>query len=117
MNTKLCRFLSLAILLWTAGAARAATTYHVATTGQDTNPGTLALPWRTIQKACDTAGPGDTVDVHGGTYNERVTVNVSGSATGGFVTVQNFPGETPIVDGTGLTVPSTDTGLFLLVNR
>src|SRR3954465_8431169 len=48
----------------------------------DANPGTEAQPWRTIQKAANTAVAGDTCLVKAGTYPERVTVNRSGSATG-----------------------------------
>src|SRR2546422_7972760 len=77
--------------------------YYVATTGNDTNPGTnTTAPWRTIQKAANTLTPGDTVLVRGGVYNELVTVNVSGSAAGGRVVCQNLPGESPIIDRTGL---------------
>ncbi len=64
------------------------TTSYVSITGNDTNPGTLAAPWRTIQKAANVAAPGTTVLVQPGTYNEKVTVNVSGSAAAGFVTFQ-----------------------------
>lgn len=96
-----------------AGAA----TYYVATGGLDTNPGTETQPWRTIQKAANTLGPGDTVLVRGGVYAERVTVNVSGSASGGPVTFTGYPGETPIVDATGVTPPTSDTALFLLIGR
>ena len=46
----------------------AAETFHVAPTGSDTAPGTLAAPWRTVQHAADVVGPGDTVTVHAGTY-------------------------------------------------
>src|ERR1043165_3720865 len=95
----------------------AAVTYHVATSGNDTNSGSLAAPWRTIQKAANTLATGDTVLVRSGVYGERVTVNVSGSAAGGFVTFQNYPGELPILDGTSLTVPATDNGMFLLTGR
>jgi hypothetical protein len=89
-------------------------TYYVATNGADSNPGTLAAPWLTIQNAANTLAPGDTVLVRGGVYNERVTMNVSGSSTNNPITFQNYPGETPIVDGTGLAVPSADyaAGLF-----
>ncbi|NBV23715.1 MAG: DUF1565 domain-containing protein [Proteobacteria bacterium] len=66
--------------------AAAQTTNYVAITGDDANPGTLAAPWRTIQMAANTVGPGTTVLVQPGTYNEKVTVNVSGSAAGGFIT-------------------------------
>ena len=45
----------------------------------DSNPGTEALPWRTIQKAANTVSPGDTVYVKTGIYDERVTINRDGS--------------------------------------
>jgi len=35
--------------------------YHVATTGDDANPGTAALPFKTIQHAADIVNPGDGV--------------------------------------------------------
>jgi len=59
---------------------------------------------------------GDTVYVRTGTYG-KVSVNVSGSAAGGFVTFCNYPGESPVVDATGFTPPAGDTGLFLVANR
>ena len=34
-------------------------TYYVATTGRDSNPGTIAQPWRTVQKAANTLTAGD----------------------------------------------------------
>src|SRR5262245_47072419 len=83
-------------------------TYYVATNGSDANPGTLAAPWRTIQKAADTLAPGDTAYVRAGVYNARVKINVSGSALGGFVTFASYPGETAIVDGKGLKVRAED---------
>jgi hypothetical protein len=46
------------------------TTYYVsASNGKDTNPGTHASPWRTIQHAGGIVGPGDTVTVEQGTYD------------------------------------------------
>lgn len=48
-----------------------ATTYYVANDGNDTNPGSEVLPFRTIQKAADTARSGDTVLVEGGHNIER----------------------------------------------
>jgi len=94
-----------------------AATYYVATTGLDSNPGTVALPWRTVQNAANNLLPGDTVLVRGGVYREAVTFNVSGSA-GGVITFANYPGETPVLDGSTLTVPAdSDAGLFYLNNR
>jgi hypothetical protein len=95
----------------------AAATFTVATTGLDTNPGTEAEPWRTIQKAANTLAPGDAVRVRGGVYAEHVTVNVSGSATNGAVTFAAYPGETPILDATGVTPPNPDAALFLLIGK
>lgn len=77
-------------------------TYYVSTTGNDNNPGTIDSPWRTIQKACNSLAPGNTVLVRGGTYNERIKVNVSGSKTDGYITIKNYPNEKPIIDGSNL---------------
>ncbi len=55
-------------------------TYFVATNGSDSNPGTIAAPFQTIQHAASIAGPGDTVDIRGGTYRESVKPARSGSA-------------------------------------
>jgi Protein of unknown function (DUF1565) len=95
--------------------SRSAVTYYVSTSGSDNNAGTLGAPWRTIQKAANTVKAGDTVQVRAGTYNEIVTMKTSGNATAGYITFQNYPAESPIVDGTGLSVGSSgQTGLFSL---
>jgi len=57
---------------------------------------------------------GDTVFVRGGTYNALTTFPHSGSAGGGYITFENYPGETATVDGTGLTIPGGQAGLFTL---
>ena len=94
-----------------------AATFYVSPTGNDTNSGSLASPWLTIQKAANTLAPGDTVLVRGGVYPEAVTVSVSGNSINGFVTFENYPGETPILDGTSLTVPAADNGMFLIQDK
>ncbi len=86
--------------------------FYVATDGDDGNPGTLAQPWRTIQHAAETASPGDTVYVRGGVYHEAVTVQVSG-AEGAPITFASAPGETAILDGSGLTDPDGPVGFHL----
>jgi hypothetical protein len=58
----------LTLLVLTALNAQA-TTYYVATTGSDSNPGTQAQPVQTIQKGMDLAQNGDTVLVGDGTYS------------------------------------------------
>lgn len=53
--------------------------FYVSTSGNDSNPGTEAKPWRTIQKAANTVTAGSIVLVQAGNYAERVTLNRSGS--------------------------------------
>lgn len=88
--------------------------YYVAKNGLDTNPGTLALPWKTIQKAATSLQAGDTVFVRKGVYKERVTITVSGSAVGGMITFRNYGTERAIIDATKLVSPDGNTGLFLI---
>jgi len=75
--------------------------FYVATNGSDSNPGTLDAPWLTIQHAADSMRAGDTVHIRGGVYYENVTTTQSGSPSGNIV-FSNYPGETPIIDGTGV---------------
>lgn len=62
------RFLTAVVALFTAltGPAGSAREIHVAATGQDTAPGTLEQPLRTICAAAQRAEPGDVVTVQGG---------------------------------------------------
>jgi hypothetical protein len=76
----------------------------------------MQAPWRTIQHAADAATAGSTINVRGGTYAERVTINVSGSAHDGYVTFQSYPGETAILDGDRLT-PEGRSALLLIQNK
>ncbi len=55
-------------VLMSIAAAANATTYYVATNGNDSNAGTSAQPWRTLQKAANAARAGDLVLVANGTY-------------------------------------------------
>ena len=76
----------------------------------------MNAPWRTIQHAADVATAGSTVNVSGGTYAERVTVNVSGNARDGYVTFRSHPGETAILDGGSLT-PEGRSGMLVILNK
>ena len=95
--------------------SRSGATFFVSTTGNDANAGTSSAPWRTIQHAANTVHAGDTVQVLGGVYNESVTIPSSGNATAGYITFESAPGQTAIVDGTGIKVgKGQEFGLFTL---
>ncbi len=72
--------------------------FYTATTGNDSNPGTISSPFLTIQKGVDTMAIGDTLFVRGGTYVEVVTVTALGTAVDPII-IQAFAGEFPIIDG------------------
>ncbi len=63
-----------------------------------TNPGTEEKPLKTIQRAAGAAGPGDTIYVMAGKYDERVRVKVGG-AEGKPVAFAAMPRRSAIVRG------------------
>ena len=99
----------------TATTAPTGPAYYVAPDGNDQNAGTLNQPWRTIQKAAQTVSAGSTVYVRGGIYAETVTLKVSGSAAGGYITFRNYENEKPIIDGSTLTA-SSDNATLITIN-
>jgi hypothetical protein len=104
------------VLSGAGSAIRADSNLYVSTSGDDANPGTLEKPLRTIQHAADTAKPGATVNVRGGTYCQRLTVKVSGDAQQGFITFRSQPGEQAILDGGCLTPPEGESSMVELRN-
>lgn len=58
------------------------TTFFVATTGSDGNPGTQAQPFRTLTKGVSVLTPGATLYVTGGTYAEALTSGSGGIPSG-----------------------------------
>jgi Fibronectin type III domain/Right handed beta helix region len=75
---------------------------YVATTGSDSNDGTLASPWRTIQKAFNTLRPGEQALVRGGTYTQSVVMQRAGTVTAP-ITVEAYPGERAVIHPGGST--------------
>ncbi len=81
----------------------AGSTFYVSPSGSDSNAGTQAAPWRTVQKALSTLVAGQTALVRAGTYSQNVTLTRAGTATAP-ITIRAYPGETPILAaGTGAT--------------
>jgi len=100
----------------TAGAAAPnGAVYFVAPGGDDSNPGDLDHPWKTIQHAANILVAGDTVYIRAGTYYERVVPQNSGD-NGNLIKYAAYPGEIVTIDGTGVTVPEY-CGLFDLTSR
>jgi urease beta subunit len=78
------------------------TIYYVSVTGSDGNPGSEALPWRTVQHAVDSLEPGERAYVRAGIYTENLLYDpTAGRGRYGTwldpITVQNYPGERPVL--------------------
>lgn len=74
--------------------------YWVSNSGSDSNPGTEAQPWLTIQKAANSMGPGSTAFVLSGLYDELVTTRTNGTS-GSPITFQGI--DTPVVGSFRIT--------------
>lgn len=107
--SKVVSGLALAICALAAPSLRAQScTFFVSPTGLDTNPGTFASPWQTVQKAFTTAAAGQTVCLRGGVYPQTVVATTSSSynqtesnsgSAGSPITFTNYPGEIADIQG------------------
>ena len=100
--------------------------YYIAPGGSDSGAGTAGDPWQTLGKFYSVAVAGDTLYCRGGDYSVSGTTRAISVATvGSPITVQAYPGETPVftssnesmvlafdqgaayhvVDGLGFTAP------------
>lgn len=92
-----------------------ANTYYVATTGKDTDPGTIEQPWGTWQEAFNTAQAGDTVYFRGGTWFIITSVKHQAGTHGhngtyiNPICFFNYPGEIPILDAVNFPVMESST--------
>ncbi|PWH19327.1 MAG: hypothetical protein DDG59_03230 [Anaerolineae bacterium] len=90
--------------------------YYVAPYGNDNNPGTWEMPWRTVQKAADTLVAGDTVYLRQGVYSERVRLQNTGEP-GKEIIYMAYPGEIAVIDGEKIPLPDDLVGLFEIVDQ
>lgn len=89
--------------------------YYVATNDPnagDSNPGTEALPFKTIQAAADIVDPGDTVLVKAGIYRESVTIRASGTPELRIV-FRNFENDAVTIDAENIRGFSIAVGVVL----
>ncbi len=73
--------------------------YYVSPDGSDSNRGTEKQPWRSIQKAAESAAPGSTVQIKAGTYYERINIKVSGTSAEKPIIFRNYNNDKVIIDG------------------
>jgi hypothetical protein len=108
-------YLALAVFTSTSLLAQSGATFYVSKTGKDTNSGSYTAPWLTIQHAANSVTAGATVYVETGVYNESVSFPTSGTASNP-ITFASYPGETAVIDGTGLGVTAIQ-GLINILNQ
>ncbi|HEY0156150.1 MAG TPA: right-handed parallel beta-helix repeat-containing protein [Thermoanaerobaculia bacterium] len=99
MNHRILLLLTLTLFASAAGAA----TYYVDDSGSNSNPGTLASPFRTITYGLTFIdGPNDVLYVRGGTYNEQVLIWNKHGNSNEEIWIKGYNGEKPVIDGTGI---------------
>ncbi|HEX7499026.1 MAG TPA: right-handed parallel beta-helix repeat-containing protein, partial [Polyangia bacterium] len=101
-----------------ASERASAAEYYVSPTGSDSNPGTLASPFATLQKGNNSAAAGDTVWLRGGTYYSTTQITLSGSGTSDSnrTKIWAYQGEVPVLDFSkyASTNPAVDVPAILV---
>ncbi|MBK9292799.1 MAG: right-handed parallel beta-helix repeat-containing protein [Bacteroidetes bacterium] len=93
-----------------------ATNYYVSPGGSDaTGNGTIGNPYKSLDKACQYVAAGDTIFMRGGIYSGSIqSINATSNGTSSApIVIKNYPGEEPIIDGTGLNISSTTSLLMI----
>ncbi|HYG36288.1 MAG TPA: right-handed parallel beta-helix repeat-containing protein [Clostridia bacterium] len=89
----------LIILLAAVISTVSAREYHVASCGDDSQPGTASKPLRTVSAAAQLAQPGDTIAVHEGVYRERINPPRGGLSDRKRIVYQAARGEKVVFKG------------------
>ena len=77
--------------------------FYVATNGSDSNPGSLASPYKTISKGLTAIGTGGIMYLRGGTFAQASKLSLSKSSTTNRIRIWAYPGEQPVVNFSGDT--------------
>ena len=88
-------------------------THWVAIHGDDTAAGTRDEPWATLQHAADSVGPGATVFVREGVYEQGVEIRSSGMP-GRPITFAAAPDQRVVLDGSRLEVPAGQNAMIVI---
>jgi hypothetical protein len=81
---------------------------YVATDGDDSNPGTMAEPFETLDKAVSVVVAGQTIYMRGGTYSHTQTITLSQSGNSvNMYRIWAYTGEQPVLDFSGVPCPGT----------
>lgn len=100
-------------------------TYYLSTSGNNGNAGDIDHPWATWQYGFTHISAGDTLIIRGGTYYPTptemtiwyltycgVAINGISGSSGSPITVQNYTGETPILDCSSITSEGNRCGIM-----
>ncbi len=73
-------------------------TYYVSVTGNNSNPGSNAKPWKSIAYAVSNMNPGDTTYVSGGVYKEAVVQFKKSGTSSAPIKLLSVVGQKPVID-------------------
>jgi hypothetical protein len=100
---RICIIATILLFVQAHGVAQA--TVYCSPAGNDTNPGTIDLPYKSISKGLSAIGTSGTVLLRGGVYvlgASKLSLNKIAQA-GSPIRIWAYPAETPILDCTGNT--------------
>ena len=83
--------------------------------GSDTNNGTAAAPWATLEHAFATLGPAQKLYIRGGTYIPSTVLNLTQNGTAdNWCEVAPYPGEQAVIDGSAIDYTATQANYGLV---
>jgi len=117
------KLLLLALTLLIGGIANA-TTYYVATNGNNSSAGTITAPFATIEKLNSVLKPGDIAYIRGGTYRstygnggwQHFTLSNLHGASGNTIKIWAYPGEYPIFNLDNIAPSASDPTAMVIDN-